>query len=138
MPIFHEDFDPDPEHAGREHVPANDFREILARHGSGIARIRHGHKQPHAHFITSFAGLKKNAGRETLTEPRMSSKWSLLGPEGRMRILSNLQRRRRGAPCWKSAALGNFLLEFFSVIDLAGSPWGIIFPDNCSAPSRKR
>jgi len=26
------------EHAGREHVPANDFREILARHGSGIAR----------------------------------------------------------------------------------------------------
>ncbi len=33
---FHEDFDPDAEHAGRENVPSNDFREVLADPGSGI------------------------------------------------------------------------------------------------------
>src|SRR5260370_16444359 len=58
---FHQDFDPNPEHAGRKRIPSNNLREVLARHGSGIARIRHGHKQPHAYFISSFAGLKKNA-----------------------------------------------------------------------------
>src|SRR6266571_3123095 len=59
---FHENFDPDAEHAGREHVPSNDFREVLASHGSRIARIRHRYKQPHANFITSFTGLEKDTG----------------------------------------------------------------------------
>ncbi len=59
---FHEDLDPDAEHAGRESVPSNDFGEVLARHGSGIFRIGHGYEEPHADFITGFTGLEKDAG----------------------------------------------------------------------------
>src|SRR5437660_7572607 len=59
---FHEDLDPDAEHAGRENVPSNDFGEVLAGHGSGIFRIGHGYEEPHTHFITRFAGLEKDAG----------------------------------------------------------------------------
>jgi hypothetical protein len=59
---FHEDLDSDAKHACRENIPSHDFREVLAGHGSGIFRIRHGYKQPHANFITRFTGLKKDAG----------------------------------------------------------------------------
>jgi len=57
---FHEDFDPDAEHAGRENVPSNDFGEVLASHGCWIFRIGHGYEEPHAHFIARFAGLEKD------------------------------------------------------------------------------
>jgi hypothetical protein len=59
---FHQDLDPDAEHAGRENIPTNNFREVFAGHGSRVMGIRHGHKQPHADFILRFAGLKKDAG----------------------------------------------------------------------------
>src|SRR2546423_11915268 len=59
---FHEDLDPDAEHAGRESVPSNDFCEVLASHGSGIFGVGHGYEEPHAYFITRFAGLEEDAG----------------------------------------------------------------------------
>jgi len=59
---FHQDLDPDAEHTGREHVPSNDFGEVLAGHGSGIFGIGHGYEEPHTHFVPGFAGLEKDAG----------------------------------------------------------------------------
>src|SRR6266699_1737898 len=59
---FHEDLDPDAEHAGGQSVPSNHFRKVLASHGSGIFRIRHGNEEPHANFITRLTGLEKDTG----------------------------------------------------------------------------
>src|SRR5258708_39118254 len=68
---------------------------------------------------TSYCGSldwKKTPERETLTEPRMSSKWSLLGSEGRMRInWVILQRRlpRRSVleiGCFGELPVGNFFV----------------------------
>ncbi len=56
---FHEDLDPDANHAGGKIVPSNDFREVLSGHGSGISRVWHGDEEPHADFITRFTGLEK-------------------------------------------------------------------------------
>src|SRR5260370_31448613 len=59
---FHEDLEPDAEHAGGKSVPSNHFRKVLASHGSGILRIRHGNEEPHANFITRLTGLEKDTG----------------------------------------------------------------------------
>src|SRR5260370_38620018 len=59
---FHEDLDPDAEHAGGQSVPSNHFRKVLASHGSGILRIRHGNEEPHANFTTRATGLEKDTG----------------------------------------------------------------------------
>src|SRR5260370_40003287 len=59
---FHQELDPDSEHAGGKNVPANHFRKVLTVQGSRIVRIRHGDEYPHPDLITSLTRLEIDAG----------------------------------------------------------------------------
>jgi len=66
---------------------------------------------------------KKTPEGETLTEPRKSSKWSLFGSEGRMRISCViLQRRLPRRSLSEEGCLGNCLLGVFRHQIVLGPP----------------
>lgn len=58
---FHEDFQADAKHAGRERIPSHNFREVFAIERHGILGIRQRQKKAHADLVHRLAGLEINA-----------------------------------------------------------------------------